>query len=57
MKLGSVRGMRDILPEEIPLWQRLEAEIKTAFSQYGYREIRTPIVELAELFSLSLIHI
>ena len=51
MKLGSVRGMRDILPEEIPLWQRLEAEIKTAFSQYGYREIRTPIVELAELFS------
>jgi len=51
MKLGAVRGMRDILPEETPLWQKLEAEIRTAFSRYGYQEIRTPIVELAELFS------
>ena len=51
MKFGAVRGMRDILPDETPLWQKLEAEIRTAFSHYGYQEIRTPIVELAELFS------
>ncbi|MBC7093377.1 histidine--tRNA ligase [Candidatus Bipolaricaulota bacterium] len=51
MKVESVRGMRDILPEEAPLWQRLEAEIRATFALYGYREIRPPLVELAALFS------
>lgn len=51
MKIGAVRGMRDILPEETLLWQYLEAEIRAAFGLYGYREIRTPLVEDAELFS------
>ncbi len=43
--------MRDILPEETPLWQRMEAEIRTTFALYGYREIRVPLVERVELFS------
>ncbi|MCR4391877.1 MAG: histidine--tRNA ligase [Candidatus Acetothermia bacterium] len=51
MKVESVRGMRDILPEETPFWQRVEAEIRAAFALYGYREIRPPLVELAALFS------
>ncbi len=51
MKVESVRGMRDILPEETPLWQKLEAEIRAAFALYGYREIRVPLVERVELFS------
>ncbi|MCX7750884.1 MAG: histidine--tRNA ligase [Candidatus Bipolaricaulota bacterium] len=51
MRVEGVRGMRDILPEETPLWQRLEGEIRRTFSLYGYREIRVPIVERAELFS------
>ncbi|RLE30867.1 histidine--tRNA ligase [Candidatus Acetothermia bacterium] len=51
MKIGAVRGMRDILPEETPLWQKLEAEIRAVFSLYGYREIRTPLVEEAGLFA------
>jgi histidyl-tRNA synthetase len=51
MKIGAVRGMRDILPEETPLWQKLEAEIRAAFALYGYREIRTPLVEEAGLFA------
>ncbi|QAA77421.1 MAG: Histidyl-tRNA synthetase [Candidatus Bipolaricaulis sibiricus] len=51
MKVESIRGMRDILPEETPLWQKLEAEIRSAFALYGYREIRVPLVERAELFS------
>ncbi|MFH1609614.1 MAG: histidine--tRNA ligase [Candidatus Bipolaricaulota bacterium] len=51
MKVESVRGMRDILPEETPLWQRLEAEIRATFALYGYREIRVPLVERVELFS------
>jgi len=51
MKVESVRGMRDILPDETPLWQRLEAEIRATFALYGYREIRVPLVERVELFS------
>jgi len=51
VKVESVRGMRDILPEETPLWQRLEAQIRTTFALYGYREIRVPLVERVELFS------
>ncbi|MBC7221634.1 histidine--tRNA ligase [Candidatus Bipolaricaulota bacterium] len=51
MKVESVRGMRDILPEEAGLWQKLENEIRSVFSLYGYREIRLPLLELAELFS------
>lgn len=49
--IDRVRGMRDILPEEASLWQALEGEIKRTFELYGYREIRPPLVELAELFS------
>lgn len=51
MKLESVRGMRDILPEEAALWQRLEGEIRALFALYGYKEIRPPVVEPAELFA------
>lgn len=51
MKMESVRGMRDILPEEAALWQKLEAEIREVFALYGYKEIRPPLLELAELFS------
>lgn len=51
MKVESVRGMRDILPEEARLWQRVEAEIRAVFSLYGYEEIRPPLVELSDLFS------
>lgn len=43
--------MRDILPEETHLWQKLETEIRAAFSLYGYGEIRVPLVERVELFS------
>ncbi|MGQ9700395.1 MAG: histidine--tRNA ligase [Candidatus Bipolaricaulaceae bacterium] len=51
MRVESVRGLRDILPEEASLWQKLEEEIRLVFSFYGYKEIRLPILETAELFS------
>ena len=51
MRVEAVRGMPDILPEEALRWQYVEAEIREAFAIYGYREIRTPIVERAELFA------
>jgi len=51
MKLGTVRGMRDILPPETRQWQGVEASLRTLFQRYAYREIRPPVVELAELFA------
>jgi hypothetical protein len=43
--LQAVRGMNDVLPDEAALWERLEATARNVFSQYGYRNIRVPIVE------------
>ncbi len=51
MRLASVRGMRDILPAETGLWQGVEGAIRELFGRYAYREIRPPVVELAELFA------
>ncbi|MBI3976022.1 MAG: histidine--tRNA ligase [Armatimonadetes bacterium] len=44
------RGMRDILPEEVGRWQALEVRIREMAERYGFREIRTPVVEHTELF-------
>lgn len=47
----AIRGMNDVLPDEAPLWERLEDAVRGVFAQYGYRNIRTPVVELTELFA------
>ncbi len=52
--IQAVRGMNDILPEDTPYWQQLESEIRALLTQYGYREIRFPIVEKTELFKRSI---
>lgn len=49
-KIYSVKGTKDILPQEARKWQRVEAVAKRVFELYGYREIRTPIFEATELF-------
>ncbi len=46
--------MNDILPAQTPIWQRLEAIAAMLFNQYGYSEIRFPIVEQTELFKRSI---
>ena len=46
--------MNDILPEEVELWQHLEATARKVFSRYGYAEIRVPAVEKTELFCRSI---
>jgi histidyl-tRNA synthetase len=48
--MQAIRGMKDILPNEIALWQRLEAQCQQLLANYGYQEIRCPIVEKTELF-------
>jgi histidyl-tRNA synthetase len=42
--------MEDILPDASPLWEKLEDACREVFRQYGYRNIRTPIVEPTALF-------
>jgi histidyl-tRNA synthetase len=44
------RGMRDILPGEVERWQALEAAVHDIAARYGFREIRTPVVEHTEVF-------
>jgi histidyl-tRNA synthetase len=48
--LQAVRGMNDVLPDEASLWEFFEDTVRDVFRQYGYRNIRTPIVEKTELF-------
>jgi len=48
--LQAVRGMNDVLPDEAELWERFEDAARDVFAQYGYRNMRTPIVETTPLF-------
>jgi histidyl-tRNA synthetase len=49
--LQSLRGMVDLLPERIPLWQHLEATAREHFRRAAIAEIRTPLLEPTELFA------
>ncbi len=49
-KIQSIKGFYDILPESTPLWFKLEDTARQILSQYGYNNIRMPIVEATDLF-------
>jgi histidyl-tRNA synthetase len=49
--LQTIKGTRDILPGELPLWKRVETVSMEALRRYGFSEIRTPILEKTELFT------
>ncbi|MCB9481240.1 MAG: histidine--tRNA ligase [Desulfobacteraceae bacterium] len=49
--IQTIRGFRDILPDEIQVWQRIEQEAKNIFENYGFKEIRLPILEKTEVFA------
>lgn len=46
--------MHDILPSHMPAWNQLEDEYRALAESYGYRQIRTPIVEKTALFARSI---
>ena len=48
--INAVRGMNDVLPDEAALWERFEDAARAVFAQYGYRNLRVPIVEPTPLF-------
>lgn len=49
-KFQSIKGFYDILPEATPLWFKLEDTARRILGQYGYNNIRMPLVEPTELF-------
>lgn len=53
-KIQSVRGMNDLLPDRTAMWQRVESVLRKTSEQYGYQEIRTPMVEKTALFTQSI---
>lgn len=52
--IQAVRGMNDLLPDQLTRWRRLESAARHALAAYGYREIRFPLVEKTELFARSI---
>ena len=53
-KLQAIRGMSDILPHETNRWQFVERKITEILNNYGYQEIRLPVLEKTELFARSI---
>ena len=49
-KLTAVKGMNDIAPPQSANWEWLEDKLRTLMQRYGYRNLRTPIVEPTALF-------
>lgn len=54
MKYKTLKGLQDILPPEISVWQHIETVARDIFRAYGYREIRLPIIESTDIFIRSI---
>ncbi|WP_456385428.1 histidine--tRNA ligase [Desulfolithobacter sp.] len=54
MKIKAINGFKDILPEDVARWKRIEACARDIFQRFGLREIRLPILEKTELFARSI---
>jgi histidyl-tRNA synthetase len=50
----ALKGMQDILPPDIYIWQKVEAVAREVFSSYGFQEIRPPVVESTNVFTRSI---
>lgn len=48
--IQKLKGTKDILPGEIEKWQYLEENARSIFENYGYSEIRVPVIESTDLF-------
>jgi histidyl-tRNA synthetase len=49
--IRSIRGMNDILPEDIHFWHKLESTAEQVFSAFGFEQIRMPLLEKTEVFT------
>jgi histidyl-tRNA synthetase len=53
-KFQAIKGVRDLLPAETPLWNHVEETAHAVFATFGFSEIRLPIFEPTELFARSI---
>ena len=53
-QVRTIKGTHDILPDDSGLWRKLEKNIHENASLFGYKEIRTPIIEQTRLFQRGL---
>jgi len=53
-KFQAIKGVRDLLPTETPLWNHVEETAHSVFGTFGFSEIRLPIFEPTELFARSI---
>ena len=49
-KIQAIRGMNDLLPKDSNLWMFVERHMSGLFASYGYKNIRTPVVEKTDTF-------
>jgi len=54
VKYSALKGVHDILPPDIYVWQKAESTAKEIFSAYGFQEIRVPIIESTDIFVRSI---
>ncbi|HUY83909.1 MAG TPA: histidine--tRNA ligase [Steroidobacteraceae bacterium] len=52
--IEPLRGVHDILPSQVAVWQFLERTTREVFGAYGYEELRVPIIEQTQLFQRSI---
>jgi histidyl-tRNA synthetase len=52
--IQAIRGMKDVLPDESPLWLSFEETVRAWLRSYGYRNIRMPVLEPTDLFKRSI---
>ncbi len=54
MKFRAIKGVQDILPPDVYVWQEVESAARQVFAPFGYKEIRTPVMEFTEVFTRSI---
>jgi histidyl-tRNA synthetase len=54
MKYSALKGVHDIYPPDVYVWQKVEYLTKEVFSAYGFLELRVPIIESTDLLSRSI---
>lgn len=52
--IRGIKGVKDILPDEVGRWQLVESTARRLAEVYGFREIRVPVFEVTELFARSI---
>jgi len=51
MEIKAIRGFNDLLPDEIGKWHFVEETARQIFEEFGFSELRIPVIEKTELFS------